>query len=385
MLGQSRAIEVEAPPLPALPPPLPLSRIVGQGRAVGLLEDAIASKKLHHAWIFEGPEGVGKCTAAFAFASLLLDPTTECGLSGGVVCDESSPAQRLLRAGTHPDLQLITRELSAYHPDAVVRKKKQTNIPIDVVRHFVIAMGGLAPSAPTSMQSLARKVFIIDEADYMETASQNAILKYLEEPPPQVVLVLVCSSPHLLLPTIRSRCQRVGFTTLSRGQLDHWLSDAQERGEVPELSPQHREFLLGFADGAPGLLLRAVQGGVHHWYDTLAKPLGDAAQGIHTAELGGMMSGFIDTWAKAQVEQNDRISKQNANSVAAGWLFRLLSWHARQRLQRQATELATLGPDAPEPRALRDIDALQAAQAELEANCNMQMVMEKLSAELAGG
>jgi hypothetical protein len=383
MLGQSRVVEVQATQLPTVPAPLPFARIVGQSRATSILEDAVASGRIHHAWVFEGPEGVGKFTTALAFAALLLDPTTQSGLGGGVVCDEDSPVQRLLRAGTHPDLAVITRELAAFHPDAEVRKLKQTTIPIDVIRHFVIAAGGLAPGAATSQHSAVGRVFIIDEADCMNTAAQNAILKYLEEPPARVVLILVCSSPQLLLPTIRSRCQRVSFSSLSRGQLDHWFADAQARTDLPDTTPEHREFLLGFSDGSPGLLTRAVREGVPGWWDRLHKPLAKAAQGTHAAELGTTMAKLIDEWAKSQVEKDDRKSKVSANTTAAGWMFRMLAWQARERLRRQLAQLRHLTPDTPEPSALKEIDAIQAAQAELEANLNLTMVMEKLSAELA--
>lgn len=385
MLGESRAKEVLAPALPAVPAPLPFAKIVGQGKAVAVLEDAVASGRVHHAWVLEGPVGVGKRTAALAFASLLLDPTTESGLSGGVVCDENSPVQKLLRAGTHPDLALISKELARFHDDADVRKRKQTSISIDVIRQFVLAQGGLAPSAPTSMQSRAGRVFIIDEAELLNNPAQNAILKYLEEPPARVVLVLVCSAPHLLLPTIRSRCQRVAFSTLSRGQLDHWLSDAQERGELPALPPQQREFLLSFADGSPGLLTQAIHGNVAAWWERLAPLLSMSAEGRHAVELGPAMAQLVDDWAKGHVEANELASKEAANHTAAGWMFQLLAWHASTRLRSQVTgaQARQALAEGQEPPALREIDAIQAAQQELDANVGMALVMEKLSAELA--
>jgi DNA polymerase-3 subunit delta' len=384
MLGQSSAKEVLAPALPTVPAPIPFAKIIGQGKAVAVLEDAVASGRVHHAWVLEGPVGVGKRTAALAFASLLLDPTTETGLSGGVVCDEDSPVQRLLRAGTHPDLALINKELARFHDDSDVRKRKQTSISVDVVRQFLLSQGALSPGAPTSMRSRAGRVFIIDEAELMNVQAQNAILKYLEEPPPRVVLMLVCNAPQLLLPTIRSRCQRVAFGSLSRGQLDHWLADAQERGAVPAFENEAREFLLSFADGSPGMLTRAIEGNVAGWWEKLKPLLSIAASGKHAVELGAAMAGLVDDWAKAHVEQNELASKEAANHTAASWLFRLLAWHATTRLKSQIAESGQKQAmlEGVEPIALREIDAIQAAQQELDANVGLALVMEKLSAEL---
>lgn len=384
-LGESRAIDVLAPALPPVPAPLPFSKIIGQSKAVAVLEDAVASGRVHHAWVLEGPEGVGKRTAALAFASLLLDPTTQSALAGGVVCDEDSPVQKLLRAGTHPDLTLISKELARFHDNSQVRSRKQTSISIEVIRQFVLAVGGLAPTAPTSMKSTVGRVFIIDEAEMLATPAQNAILKYLEEPPARVVLMLVCSAPQLLLPTIRSRCQRVAFTNLSRGQLDHWLADAQARGDLPELPSAQREFLLSFADGSPGLLTKAIQGNVALWWERLQPMLNAAAAGKHIAELGAAMAQLVDEWAKGHVEENELASKEAANHTAAGWLFKLLAWHASTRLRQQLAAPASKQDmhDGKEPTALRDIDAINAAQQELDSNVGLALVMEKLSAELA--
>jgi hypothetical protein len=111
---------VTAAPLPKVdssfrpPVPLPLSALLGQDRASGILVDSLRSDRVHHAWIFHGPAGVGKCTAAAAFASLLLDPTTAAGLSGEIAPDPESTTQQMLSAGTHPDFHYIAKELATY-------------------------------------------------------------------------------------------------------------------------------------------------------------------------------------------------------------------------------------------------------------------------------
>ncbi|MEM9373943.1 MAG: hypothetical protein AAGA55_09895, partial [Planctomycetota bacterium] len=192
--------------------PVALDAVLGQDRAVSQLAAAMASGRLHHAWIFHGPEGVGKFTTALAWAAMLLDPTTAPGLTGAFACEPDSPTQRLLASGTHPDLHVVRKELARFSSDARVRDAKLATIPKAVVEDHLIAPASVAPVMRTG--SMMGKAFIVDEAELLDRSpanapTQNAILKTLEEPAPGTLIVLVTSSEDRLLPTIRSRCQRV--------------------------------------------------------------------------------------------------------------------------------------------------------------------------------
>ncbi len=384
-LGELREQVFTLPELPKLPAPVALGQILGQERAVDVLERAIRSRKLHHAWIFEGPFGVGKFTAALAFAALLLDDTTAEGLSGGIAADPDSRTQVMLRAGSHPDLAIITKELAKHHSDADIRKSKQRAISVEVIREFVLEHGGLAGSA-AGKDALTAKVFIIDEAELLNVQAQNALLKFLEEPPARTTLMLVCNAAEELLPTIRSRCQRVVFSPIPDKAMQAWLRSAQagneERGIAPlDIDVAQKKFLMDFAQGSPGALVRCSQTGIGAWWGRIEPMLAQVDQGKHVVEFGPAMADLVDSWAKAWVEANENASKEAANHQAAAWMLKILAWHYSAKLKRASKDVQS--PQTA--RALEALDALGAAEWEVDANVNMIFVFDKLAAVLAAG
>jgi DNA polymerase-3 subunit delta' len=370
-----RETVVRAPEPPPVQAPIALSSVLGQDRGVSILTSAIASARVHHAWIFEGPLGVGKFTAALAFAAMILDETTQPGLSGGLAPDPDSRVQRLLRAGTHPDLAVITKELARFHEDKEIRDRKQSSIPVEVVRQFMLEPGRLAPQIPGA--SIAGRVFIVDEAEMLGPPAQNALLKFLEEPPPRTVLILVTSNPSQLLMTIRSRCQRVAFGLLPPKAMRQWLSEHKDLA----IDDRQRDFLLDFCAGAPGGVLQAHATGIGAWWERLQPLLAQAEGGRHSVELGPAMSELVDAWAKAWVEARDDASKEAANRLGAEWMLRLLAWHARQRV----TQAMGRAPASHLERAMHAIDLIREAEAALDANVAMLFVFDRLSAMLAAG
>jgi len=180
-----------------------LSEVRHQERAISIIRRALTSGRTHHAYLFEGPEGIGKQTAGQALAARLLCDTPQ-DADACIQCQSC----RLLAAGNHPDFHLIHRGLHKFHPDRSIRASKGLFIAVEVVRHFLI-------QPATTTPSLGRcRVFLIREAQRMNEQAQNALLKTLEEPPGQARLILVTASASRLLPTIRSRCQRVAFDLL---------------------------------------------------------------------------------------------------------------------------------------------------------------------------
>lgn len=365
---RDREIEVRAPTPPTVQAPLPFAAILGHDRSLARLTDAMRSGRVHHAWVFHGPGGVGKFTAALAFAALLLDPTTQETFGGELVSDPESATRRLLDSGTHPDLHVVTKELAQFHPDAAVRKLKLTNIPLDVIREFLIAPANIAASVRT--EARAAKVFIVDEAELMAGPSQNAVLKLLEEPPPRTVIILVTASEERLLPTIRSRCQRVYFGPLGQPDMLKWLKSA-----APELSPKDRDYLLDFAHGCPGVLLGAAKAGLPAWREAIAPLLDDAAKGRYSPVLGPTMAELIEAWAKGSVESGDEGSKSAANKAGADWMLRLIAAHARGLARSAGTREVSL----------RWADAIRDTESLIDANVTLLFAFEKLSCDLADG
>ncbi|MFM9994194.1 MAG: ATP-binding protein [Phycisphaerales bacterium] len=358
-----KPVEAEAErPAPRGPVPGRLDDLIGQDRAVSTLRTAVAAGRLHHAWIFAGPLGVGKFTGALAFARELLTPVRE----------PEGEAARLLAAGLHPDLHIVVKELSVVSRDENTRKQLQTNIPLHVVREFLTEPAGRTRALTSD--SAAAKVFIVDEADMMAREGQNTLLKTLEEPPPGTVIILVTPSEHELYPTIRSRCQRVPFIPLDDGAFARWLGS----GSAPAggtLDAEDREFLDRFAGGAPGVAEVALRTGIVGWRAVLAPMLSGAEGGRYTPRFSTVAGELIGDWAEARVKENPRASKDAANRAGARWMFRLLGDHCRARLRAARDARATSA-------ALDAIRAVDDAERHADASVNFGFVMENFAAQL---
>ncbi|MGH9037246.1 MAG: DNA polymerase III subunit delta' [Acidimicrobiia bacterium] len=180
-------------------------RVVGQGPAVGLLQRA-ATRPVH-AYLLAGPGGSGVAEAARCFAAALICPDAGCG--------ECGSCRRVLR-GTHPDVVEV--------------EPAGTFIVVDQIEEVV-------REAFTSPFEAARKVIILSEADRMNEAAANKLLKTLEEPGDRTHLVLLTDSPDDLLPTVRSRVQRVDFAALSEATVrDTLTAEGVEPGLVAQVA-----------------------------------------------------------------------------------------------------------------------------------------------------
>ncbi len=344
-----------------------LAEIYGHARALSVLASSVRSGRVHHAWVFHGPEGVGKRTVAEAFGLALLDETTRVD-DDAIVGDAQSDTRRLAESGVHPDLHVVTKELARFSEDASVRSRKLTSIPKEVLVERVIEPA--ARSARIRSEAPASKVFIVDEAELMNDAGQNALLKTLEEPPAGTVLVLVTSSEDRLLATIRSRCQRVAFGPLSDDEMSAW---ARESGFTNERA-------MRLAGGRPGLAVRAEETGLDGWLDELEPMLREAERGVFSAELGGTMKTLVDDWAKAHVDSHEGASKDAANKAGVRTLLELLSERVRARM-RAASGDALANRDALE-RRVRELELIGEAEVHVARNVNLQLAMENLAAQL---
>jgi hypothetical protein len=164
----------------------------GQLRAVAQLRRSIERNRVPHAYLFSGPPGAPLVDAALAMASALSclrTPGEGCDGEPEAMCDACAK----IATGIHPDVVTLVREGAAQI------------VPIESVRNQVIARVGFPPH-----EGLVR-VFIVEEATALAPPAANALLKTLEEPPSRTLFVLCTTAPEQLLPTIRSRCQRVRF------------------------------------------------------------------------------------------------------------------------------------------------------------------------------
>jgi len=362
-----------------------MENILGQSHAIHLLQASLRSGRVHHAFIFHGPQGVGKFTTAVAFAGVLLchNPRT-------------SPAGKLERCGTcpscrytthpegpqnHPDLHVVRKELAAVSSNAELRKRKLMNIPIDLLRELVV--GGTSQDrkfheAPAYLTPSLRhhKVFIIDEAELLDKPGASALLKTLEEPPTGTFLILVTEAEDKLLPTIRSRCQRVGFVPLEDDVIRHWVSQHNAG-----LSEQDQDRLVTIADGSFGRAKLALDYGLHEWAATILPALDDMARGRFSPTLGAQLTEMIGGFASQWVKDKDHpgASKEAANRRAASLVWSLIARHARTRLHQTAATCDPADPDASWEKVARwlgVIEALRLAERELKANLNVNLVCD---------
>ena len=227
-------------PMPA-PEPRANPILLGHEAAEATILDALRSGRMHHAWLITGPEGIGKATLAYRFARRLLaaQPAAE-----SLSLDPSHPVFRRVAANAHADLLTVERALNEK------TKRMKTQIAVEDVRRITGFMG-LTPAEG------GWRVVIVDGAEDLNQASANALLKILEEPPPRAILLLVCSAPGRLLPTIRSRCRRLRLTPLADEPMTRLLSDY-----LPDLNAEQRGRLITLAEGSPGraLILNADEG-----------------------------------------------------------------------------------------------------------------------------
>jgi DNA polymerase-3 subunit delta' len=173
--------------------------LAGQERAVAQLRRSIERGRVPHAYLFSGPPGAPLVDAANALAMAL-----SCQHAAGEGCDADPEAPERGDSGMCVACAKIA---SGIHPDVVtlVREGAAQIVPIESVRSQVIARIGFPPHEGPL------RVFIVEEATALAPPAANALLKTLEEPPGRALFVLCTTAPDQLLPTIRSRCQRVRF------------------------------------------------------------------------------------------------------------------------------------------------------------------------------
>jgi len=208
-----------------------------QDKGVDILQRAFAADRWAHAYIFAGLEGVGKFKTANEWAKLLLckKPMTEEGFTDSCGSCESC---RLFDAGSNPDFNHVYKELREFTEEGK-GKPPPVDLPIDVIREFVIAKASRRPTLSK------RKVFVVSEAEKLNAHSQNCLLKVLEEPPDYCCIVLLCTRLEKLLPTTRSRCQIIRF-----GPIDE--ERTIEKLKAMDLEKQQAQYFARLAQGSLG-------------------------------------------------------------------------------------------------------------------------------------
>jgi DNA polymerase III subunit delta' len=325
-----------------------MREFVGNRQARALLERAALSDAVHHAYLLAGPEGVGKTTLAWAFAQLLecerrppdhAEPCGECR------------SCRALAQRRHPDVQLIEPQ------------EGKRWLDVDSVRE-VSRAANLAPAEGRW------RVFILPVAERMTPQAANALLKTLEEPPDRVVLLLTTTEPEALLPTILSRCQLVQLQPLAPDEIAEAL---RVRWAVSDADARE---LAALANGRLGWAVNAAE--YHDVRQLRVERLAQLAA-LTTAprdirlRQAGALGGDVEsarqtlelwiTWWRDVV-----LAACGATNLAS-------TGELRRQAEHQGSALG-------EERARAFLQALVAAQANLEANANPRLTLEVLMLDL---
>ncbi|MEW9853852.1 AAA family ATPase [Novosphingobium sp. M1R2S20] len=211
------------------------SSVVGQDAAWQEWLKALASERMHHAWLLAGSKGLGK--GAFARAA-----ATELVREGALEQWDSE---------SHPDIHIL-EHLPANEDEA---KKKADGKPYQSKRNISVdQVRGMIRRLSTKPTVGSRRAIVIDPADDLEKSAVNALLKALEEPPSGTFFLLVAHQPGRLLPTVRSRCRVLRFAPLSAESLNAVLLR-----DFPEAEVSLRGEAIAAAQGSPGVALAYVQ------------------------------------------------------------------------------------------------------------------------------
>lgn len=249
----SAAAEIEAAPeadcLDGFTHPRFTPRLYGHGEAEDMLAAALHSGRMHHAWLISGREGIGKATLAYRFArAALARPVERDMFATSLDIDASTATAHQVAALSHPGLLVLRR---GYEPKT---KRFHASISVDEVRR-------LRSFLSLSAEEGSRRVVIVDSADEMNLNAANALLKSLEEPPPQTIFLIVSSAPRRLLATIRSRCRILNLSPLSEPDLRRACVQALTEAGKGQLSEDDFASLRTLADGSVRRLLSLKEGG----------------------------------------------------------------------------------------------------------------------------
>jgi DNA polymerase-3 subunit delta' len=314
-----------------------LSEILGQDQVVAMLEQALARRTLHHALLFVGPEGVGKRSAAISLAARLL-----CERRGEEACGACAACVQV-GAGSHADLR---REGFFYDEK---RKELREHTLIEQVRNVQLFLAGRALGG-------GRKIVIFEEAQALTEDAQNALLKTLEEPPRGSLIVLVCHNASRLLPTVRSRCQRVPFAPLGRIIVEKILRDQLH------VSPDDAQFLSVHSEGS--VVLAAD-----------VRRLREAH-----ARAAGLLAACAGNYADVVTAAREALSTPRGLPLELKMVLLLLRRQLRvQAGIEDALELTPAGKTGTLVGALHAAEAGYAAVADFGRNANRALAVERMA------
>jgi DNA polymerase-3 subunit delta' len=336
---------------------MPFRNVIGHRRLVALLARAAARRTVPPALLLAGPAGVGKRRVAIALAETLncLSPVSTPHLEHDA-CGECAACRRIAR-GIHPDV--ITLE-----PDDM------GSIKIESVRDVV-------KSAQHRPFEGRRRVVVIDDADTLIEAAQNALLKTLEEPPPASVFVLVSAMADALLPTVRSRCPRLRFGPLTPAEIAEALVRDSQYSEAEARA------VAAAANGSLGRALEAQSADFAEARAHAQRLLERTARGADPVKRIQAVNDLVGKGPPAVERERLTVCLRSLSSLLRD--LEILATRADARMLANADlqpELARLAPTFDGDRSMRAFTAVDQALSALERNASPKLVADWLVLQL---
>ena len=317
--------------------------LIGQGALVRRLQQAISSGRVAHAYLISGAPGSGKKTLAFTFAGALFCQNLDDNACG--TCRNC----RRIGANNHPDVTIVRPETG--------------RIRISQIRQL---------KDKFALQSYegSWKIGIIIDAETMTEAAANSLLKLLEEPSGKAVIMLLCTSRSMLLPTIVSRCQTIPMRRLAKSEIADFLANEHQ------LPPETAIVIAGLADGRLGQAIEMASQENLAWKDeVLAVMTRREGQGLAALRLA---------------------AKLDAEPEAIEFCLRVLSSWLRDMLlvtsgcsqtevvhQDRYPDLVALSEALNESVVMRAIRQVESTRRALEANANRRLALDTLLYQMA--
>lgn len=303
-----------------VPPPRESADLFGHDAAEQVLLDAWTSGRFPHAWLICGPKGIGKATLAYRLARFVLaggggGPSLFGEAHASLAIAPDHPVFRRVAARGHADLDVVERGWA---------DDRQTRLRSEIVVEDARGIGSFLSLTPAEG---GWRIVIIDSADEMNRNAANAVLKVLEEPPRNALMLLVSHSPGRLLPTIRSRCRRLTLRPLSEEIVAGLLLRHR-----PDLSDSDRAALARLGEGSIGKALSLAEaGGLDLYRDivnlllTLPKldlpalhAFADRVSRPEAGEVFATMSELLCWWLARMVRNGGRAGEGEAIEVVSG-------------------------------------------------------------------
>ena len=226
--------------------------IYGQDLAIKILKSAISKEHISPAYLFSGPEGVGRKKTAKVFIKAILDKNID-----------RESTKRKIESNNHPDLLWIEpsymvqgKSISQSKANLEnIRIKSPPQIRLSQIKEIIEFIG----KKPLESE---RSIVIIEEIETMNESASNALLKTLEEPN-KGLFILITKRPEKLLTTIRSRCQIVPFIRLNDNEVHKIIQKLEVVQKIHEIPNKKMQDLIAFSDGSPGKYLKNLQ----YWSD----------------------------------------------------------------------------------------------------------------------